>query len=62
MPRLVIGVAVQAAHAHLQAVAPPHHHAVIPNVAVPHHIVAATGRQTKKIAVQLILLRTNACE
>ena len=53
MPRLVIGVVAQAAHAHLQAVA-PHHHAANPNVAVAHHIVAATGRQTKKIAVQLI--------
>ena len=61
MPKLVIGVAAQA-HVVAQVVAPPPR-AVIPNVVVAHHIaMAVTGRQTKKIALQLISLRTNACD
>ena len=53
MPRLVIGVVAQAAHVRLQAVA-PHHHAVILNAAVAHHIAAVIHRQTKKTALQLV--------
>ena len=51
MLRLAIGAAAQAAHAH-------HHHAV----AVASHIAVVILRQTKKIAVQLTSLKTNACE